>query len=208
MATSETDLAELQGTEEDEGTDPTRRGILRATLKLLEQHGYGKVTTDLIAAEARVSKGTIYRYWGSKQELVVEAVQLRFPRVEVPDLGSFDKEVRYVLEARMENYRQPGMPRLVAGLVGAASTDPVLWEAFDHWVERLSITIRQVIQRGLARGDVRPDVDIYAVESLIAGVVARCVTTRRALSQAAVEHIAALLKAAVGPDPSPENTAG
>jgi AcrR family transcriptional regulator len=202
MTSREPDLAELEGTQE--GDDPTRAAILTTTLRLLEQHGYGRVTTDLIASEARVSKATIYRYWASKQELVVESVRLRFPQVDVPDLGSFAEEVRYVLEARMENYRQPGMPRLVAGLVGAASTDPILLEAFERWIEQLSMTLRRVIQRGMVRGDVRPDADIYALESLIAGVVARSVTTQRALSQAAVEHIAELLeRAAASPDGAP-----
>jgi AcrR family transcriptional regulator len=196
---AETPLAELDGTELPGEADSTRVSILRTTLRLLEELGYGRVTTDLVAARARVSKATIYRFWPSKQELVVEAARLRFPILEVPDLGGFEREVRYVLEARMEVYRQPGMPRLVAGLVGAASTDPVLQRAFENWVEQFSMTLRQLIQRGLARGDVRTDVDIYALESLIAGVVARSVIVQRPFTQAAVDHMAEMLSAAVAP---------
>jgi AcrR family transcriptional regulator len=182
---------------------PTRRHILEATLKLLGEKGYPGVTTDLIAARAKVSKASIYRFWASKQELIVDAARLLFHAVEVPDMGSFEHEISFALESRMQDYRHPGTLRLVASLVGAAATDPVLEDAFENWVERFDMSLRRIIQRGIARGDVRPDVDTYVLESLIAGAIARGIITQRALSPIAIEHVARLLTVAVAPSERP-----
>lgn len=179
--------------------DPTQETILRTTLALLEQRGYPNVTTDLIAAEAQVSKATLYRYWRTKQQLVVDAMRLHMNALEVPDLGVFRDEVRWLLELRLDLYRQPKILRLVGGLVGAATSDPQLQPIFTEWVEQLSRAIRQVIQRGIARGDVRPDVDLHAVETLIAGVIARTVVLQQSFSPTTISEISNLIDTAVRP---------
>jgi AcrR family transcriptional regulator len=179
--------------------DASQESILRATLALLEQHGYPNVTTDLIAAKAEVSKATLYRHWRTKQQLVVDAMRLHMNALEVPDLNSFQEEVRWVLELRLDLYRQPKILRLVGGLVGAATSDPQLQPIFTEWVEQLSRSIRQVVQRGIARGDVRPDVDLYAVETLIAGVIARTVVLQQSFSPATTYEIIELIDVAVRP---------
>lgn len=183
--------------EEGSVVDSARESILRTTLALLEEHGYPNVTTDLIAAEAQVSKATIYRYWRTKQQIVVDAMRLHMDTLEVPDLGSFAEEVRWILELRLNQYRQPRILRLVGGLVGAATTDPQLQPIFNEWVEQLSRAIRQIVQRGIARRDVRHDVDLYAVETLIAGVIARTVVLQRSFSSATIDEIVALIVRAV-----------
>lgn len=197
MQTSPPSTRARQGTEQDD--DPVRNTILRATLGLLEEKGYPAVTTDLIAAAAQVSKATIYRYWRTKQQVVVEAARLRLGPLEPPDLGSCEREVRWILEHRLNDYRRPGTLRLVGGLVGAATSDPELKSVFDEWVDQLSRAIRQVIQRGLARGDVRPDVDVFALETLIAGIVARTVIVQQTFSQPTIDEIVVLISTAFAP---------
>jgi len=177
----------------------TRDKILRVTLRLLEEQGYSAVTTDSIASEARISKATIYRFWTSKQQVVVEAARLRFGPVQVHDLGSFEKEIRWILEHRLADYRDRGTLRLVGSLVGAATTDPKLKGVFDDWIEQLSEAIRQATERGITRGDVRPDADTFALESLVAGVVARTVITQASFSSATVDELAVLIAGAARP---------
>jgi AcrR family transcriptional regulator len=179
--------------------DPVRDNILGVTLSLLERLGYSAVTTDLIAAEAQVSKTTIYRHWRTKQQVVVDAMRRRLPNLDVPELGSAEAEVRWILEHRLEDYRNPGTLRLVGGLVGAAVSDHRLKPIFDEWVENLSRAIRQVIQRGMARGDVRPDLDIFALETLIAGVVSRTVILQKSFTQPTIDEIVGLIAVAFAP---------
>lgn len=183
-----------------------RTSILDVTYRLLEDRGYAAVTTDAIAAEARVSKATLYRLWRTKQELVVDAARMHFGRVDAPDLGSFQAEIHWILEHRMQDYRDPKTLRLVGGLVGAAVDDPQLQVLFTEWVEQLSGSIRRVLERGLDRGDVRADADVFALESLVAGVVARAVVAQQGFDSRAVEEIVRLIGLAAAPVESPSPT--
>lgn len=183
-----------------ESEDPTRATILRVTLELLEELGYNAVTTDLIAAEAQVSKTTIYRYWRTKQEAVIDAMRLKLVALDVPDLGATEEEVRWILEHRLDDYRNPGTLRLVASLVGASASDPQFQPLFEEWIDRLRRAVRQVVERGLLRGDVRQGIDVAALETLIAGVVARAVVTQQSFPQETIDHIIELLGAAFRPE--------
>src|SRR6266446_8701262 len=47
--------------------------ILKATLRLLEQHGFRAVTLEGIAEEAGVARTTVYRLWPNKAAVVMDA---------------------------------------------------------------------------------------------------------------------------------------
>ncbi|WP_254699034.1 TetR/AcrR family transcriptional regulator [Rhodococcus sp. SGAir0479] len=56
--------------------DSVREGeILACVLELLAEVGYDAVTFEAVARRARSSKATLYRRWGTKQEMVVAAVK-------------------------------------------------------------------------------------------------------------------------------------
>ena len=50
------------------------REILEATLEVLVEVGYDRLTLDAVAAAAKASKATLYRRWNGKASLVVEAL--------------------------------------------------------------------------------------------------------------------------------------
>src|SRR3954466_2103730 len=71
--------------------DPRRReAILAASVALVGELGYDRVTVDALAARAGVSKPTIYRRWpGGKAEIVVEAIRAKRAEAgELPDTGT------------------------------------------------------------------------------------------------------------------------
>ena len=183
----------------NQANERAQAAILDATYDLLIGKGYAEVTTDDIAAAARVSKATIYRHWQTKQELVIAAARRHFGQVDAPDMGSFADEISWILEHRLDDYREPGTLRLVGNLVGTAASDPQLLVVFTEWVELLSRAIRRVIQRGIARGDVQPEVDIVALETMIAGIVARAVVAQHSVTSATVNNIVALIAKAAAP---------
>jgi len=53
--------------------------ILETTLDLLAENGYDSLTIEAVATKAKVGKGTIYRRWSSKMELVIDAATLMNP---------------------------------------------------------------------------------------------------------------------------------
>ncbi|OMF87572.1 TetR/AcrR family transcriptional regulator [Paenibacillus sp. FSL R7-0273] len=53
--------------------------ILETTLDLLAENGYDSLTIEAVAIKAKVGKGTIYRRWSSKMELVIDAATVMSP---------------------------------------------------------------------------------------------------------------------------------
>lgn len=49
--------------------------LYETVLELLGEVGYDGLTMDAVAARTRTSKATLYRQWGGKVELVVEAMR-------------------------------------------------------------------------------------------------------------------------------------
>ena len=61
------------------GTRPRVEGvreteILEATLEVLSDVGYDRLTMDAVALRAKASKATLYRRWNGKVSLVIDAL--------------------------------------------------------------------------------------------------------------------------------------
>jgi TetR/AcrR family transcriptional repressor of mexJK operon len=77
--------------------------ILDVALEVFTLHGYQTASMDMIAAQARMSKQTLYRHFGSKEQLFVQVVQALIERspVRVPPapVGGSGRELRALLIA-------------------------------------------------------------------------------------------------------------
>jgi TetR/AcrR family transcriptional regulator, repressor for uid operon len=65
--------------------DPMRERILRATFKVLCRHGYGKLNLSDVAAQAGVSRPTVYKFFSSKDDLLsaFSSFELHLLRVDL-----------------------------------------------------------------------------------------------------------------------------
>lgn len=142
--------------------------VLAAVVGLMAEQGVGAVTVDAVVARAQVGRSTIYRRWPTKQDLIIAAAESRFGSLVVPDMGSFRDELRAMLSARLEVYRTPGMGRFIAGLMSAALENDSEHERYAQTISRLMGMNRAILERGIARGDVRPDIDIRAIATIVA----------------------------------------
>ncbi|MFB8143967.1 TetR/AcrR family transcriptional regulator [Streptomyces parvus] len=178
------------------------RAVLDAVVDLVSESGMGALTMDAVAARAGVSKPAVYRRWSTKQDLVIAAAESRIGSLEVADLGDFRSELRAVLTARMATYRQPGVDRLLAGVIGAAAEEGAVRAAFGAYAARVTSETRHVLERGIARGDVRPDADVDATVTLVASsLLFRLVAEQRMPDEALVESVVDLIGRAVAARP-------
>jgi AcrR family transcriptional regulator len=176
------------------------RAILDATIALMTDVGIGALTMDAVAARSGVGKATIYRRWATKQDLVVAAIGQRIIEVTVPDLGDFRAELDWLLTERLAMYQQDGSDRLVAGLVGAAAEDPAIRSAAKEGTARLLRETRRVVERGIARGQVRPDVDARSVATMIAATLPfRMILELEPLDRSLVDDVVDLVVRSVIP---------
>jgi AcrR family transcriptional regulator len=144
--------------------------ILRATLELLEHTTVRDLTIEGIARAAGVGKPTIYRWWPSKNALVVEAVfgsvadQVAFPPAATAE-AALTAQVRIVAELLAGT---PG--RRLAELVGEGQADPdTLRLINERFVSVRRTATRELIQAGQQRGEIPTDVDPDAAIDLIYG---------------------------------------
>jgi AcrR family transcriptional regulator len=65
------------------GPSQTREQILRAARELFAEHGYTRTTVRAVAAAAAVNQGLVHHYFGSKEQLYREALDLSVDPWEV-----------------------------------------------------------------------------------------------------------------------------
>jgi AcrR family transcriptional regulator len=153
-------------------SEASHQAIIMATLELLLETGYRSLTMEGVRARAGVGKATIYRRWSSKQELVRDAIVFMHDEVEAPDTGSLRGDYEGMAARVRAAARRAGAATFMPRLLGDAANDPELRTIFyDHLVEPRRAQMRSVLQRAVARGEIRDDVDVELIIDLFAGPV-------------------------------------
>jgi AcrR family transcriptional regulator len=151
-------------------SEQARAAVLRATSELIHEVGLRAMTTEEIAARSGASKATIYKWWPNKYAVAVEAF-LSEMAVESadPDTGSAREDFRLALRGLIHFYISES-GRAYAQLVGEAQFDPQIGaELRDHLVGSRRELVRAIWDRGVARGELRADVDAEVAIDLIFG---------------------------------------
>ncbi|WP_329120869.1 TetR/AcrR family transcriptional regulator [Streptomyces sp. NBC_01353] len=191
-----------RGTERGPGRPREERvtgAVLKAVVDMVTELGIGAVTMDAVAARAGVGKPAIYRRWPTKQDLIIAAAESRVGPLSVPDLGDFRAELRFILTARLEAYRMPGSDRLIAGLIGAAAEIGATRGQYAEYTERITSETRRILERAIARGEVRPDTDVRAAATLVAApLLFRLIVEQELPDAALVDTLVDLVARGVG----------
>lgn len=154
------------------------RAILDHTMMILIQRGYQGLTLDRIAAEASVSKATIYRRWSSKEEVVIAALGA-IPHIEhvrvgnvVDDLTSFIQTfVDLVKNTPGQRQVQTRMVTMLPSLCAQSADHPELMEALHAYIARRQEPMRQILIEAIERGELKRPDDIQLVIDAIMGPV-------------------------------------
>ena len=166
-------------TDTDARSDPrverSRQAILDATLQLLAQDGdVGSLTVEAVAALSGVAKTTIYRRWRDKWDLALDAVMIdMLPRLDDPvDVGDTRKELLTFINSVVKMLATSPYGQAMQALVSQIATDPDLARVYrEQVVQARHARLVPVIQRGIARGDLRPDTDVRLIHELLVGPI-------------------------------------
>ena len=145
--------------------------ILSAALELLAEDGYSTLTMERVRERSGVGKATLYRRYGSKEELVRAAIARLNAEVPLPVdtgsvLGDFAATAQTILAGAARTGALTLMPRLLSDVVG----DPEMHALFSkHLVEPRRRVVRAIVERAKERGDIRPDVDTELAIDLMVG---------------------------------------
>jgi AcrR family transcriptional regulator len=150
----------------------SHEAIVRATLELLAEVGFERLTMEQVQRRAGVGKATIYRRWASKSELVKEAIQYFSAELPVPDTGALRTDYAIVAAAVVAIAQDRNAALLMPRLLTEVSHDPELHAIFTaQLVEPRRAVVRTLFERAIARGEVRDDVDVELVTDMLVGPV-------------------------------------
>jgi AcrR family transcriptional regulator len=138
-----------------------RDAVLRATTELLFTEGLANTRMADIAARAGVHETSIYRRWGTRANLIAEALSSQMDAdLSLPDTGS-TREDLIVFFTALAGFLDTPMARTIAGLGLAGSSDDnaVLVAAQDQFWSIRMTRAAILVRRGVDRHDIRPDLD-------------------------------------------------
>ena len=158
-------------------SERSRRAILDAAAKLLTERGYTAITIDGIAAEAKVGKTTIYRWWPTKASIFMELyAELATQVSPVSDTGSLFQDLSLLMRGAFKLYRETAAGLALAGIVAEAQSNALVSRVVrnDFAPSRRQI-ILTILERAVKRGEIPKGVDIDIVSEVVAGASWYCV---------------------------------
>jgi AcrR family transcriptional regulator len=169
--------------------------ILDAVIPMIQQVGYDAFSIEALAARAGVGKATIYRRWGSKEDLVVEAAARYVSAIATPDLGALRADLAAVLRSDAHLHSDPRSPAFLSSLLAAVARSPRIAEAVrGGFVAARETALRTVLERAARRGELRPGLDVGLAVQLCAGpLLYRSLVSGQTSDPALVEALTDLL---------------
>ena len=171
--------------------DPTiSEAILDATLEVVAETGYAKLSIEAVAQRAGVHRPAIYRRWPTKLDLVAAAINSITAAEPAPPTGNIrDDLVALVQELTVFLGGTPGA-RFALQLMAEIALDGELAALVDsRTVRPRRDRARQILEHGIATGELRPGFDIELVNDLLIGsLYTRAIVGRTQLSRPAAEE--------------------
>lgn len=153
----------------------SRRAVLTATLDLLQEVPYARLSIEGIATRAGVGKQTIYRWWPSKAAVLFDAFLLlsetstgEAPRL--PDTGDLRADLAVVLKATVAEVNDPRLAEPMRALATEVAHDAALARSYH---ERLDSPLREAKRQRLRSaqeaGELTDDLDLDVAIDIIWG---------------------------------------
>jgi AcrR family transcriptional regulator len=137
--------------------------IVEAAMHVFIQHGFAVAKLDDIARRAGVVKGTLYRYYDTKEDLFRAVVQLAFAahlqaveQTARAFQGSISEIVPVLLKQSVERISESRIPALARLVISESRNFPDLariW--YDNVVAKILTLMTDLISNAQSRGEVR-----------------------------------------------------
>jgi AcrR family transcriptional regulator len=182
-------------------SERARQAILRSTLKLLEANGFSDLKIEAVAAQARVGKMTVYRWWPNKAALIADAFASSTKRqLHFPNTGSVRTDMSRQMRQVIKIFRSR-RGRIVSAILAGGQSDEELISAFRErflWPRRREAYA--TLRRGISRGELRSNVDMdLLLDALYGPIYMRFLIRHDNLSPEFVDRLCSLVLAGTRP---------
>jgi len=187
-----------------------RRQILDAARTCFLREGFHATSMSDVLAEAELSAGAVYRYFPSKNAIVLAIVtetseglvQMWDATLEADELPPLADAVSNVVEGVQRLNDTSGVPQLALQVWGEAVRSPEVREIVSGVGDRLLEKATLVVRRYQSRGDVDPTVDAESVARTLIALFPGFILQRVVMGTADASHFRAGLQALL-PGPGP-----
>jgi AcrR family transcriptional regulator len=152
----------------------------------LSVRDYADISVESIAARAGVHKTTVYRRWGSKVEIIRQAlVGAASEHIHVPDTGSVDSDLLLLARAVQAVLSAPQGAAILTGLIVGGLASAELAEVMrQYWAVRLE-AISVIVERAVSRGELPAGTNPAALmRTLAAPLFYQLLVARAAVTEA------------------------
>ena len=148
----------------------TEQAILAAAYDLLLENGFGTVTVEKIAERAQVSKATIYKWWPNKAAVVMDSfLSAAMSRLPVPDTGSVIQDI-VIQVTNLARFLTSREGKVINEFIAAGQFDLKLAEEYRaRYFNPRRLDSRRILERGVQRGELKPDLNLELCIDLIYG---------------------------------------
>ncbi len=182
-------------------SEEARQAVLWAADDLLAERGLAGVTIEGIASRAGVSKQTIYRWWSSKIDILLDAfIDDMAEHLTPPDSGDLGRDLRLHLRnlARFLTRSDPGA--VFRALTGHAQHDPEFAVRLRvDYLGQQRVRDRVPVRRAVRRGELAADTDVdFVVDQLVGPVYYRILVTGEPVPEEFTDRLVDRFLASVG----------
>jgi AcrR family transcriptional regulator len=125
---------------------------------------------EQVRARAGVGKATLYRRYGSKQDLVTAAIRHLNQPLELPDTGSVHADVLGFARSLSAGAERVESASFAARLLAESAGDSEMHAIFfENLVAPRRAAVGEALRRGVARGELRADLDIELAIDVVTG---------------------------------------
>lgn len=173
-------------------SEAARRAVLEAADDLLAEKGFAAVTMEGIAARAGVAKQTLYRWWSTKTDVLLEALlQDAHEDLTPPDGGDVAADLRAYLGRLAYFLTRTDQGAVFKALLAQTQHDPAFAADFRaRYLDGQRGRDRLPLERAVRRGDLPAGLDVSAeTDQLVGPVYYRALVTGEPVDQAFADRL-------------------
>ncbi|MEV6657289.1 TetR/AcrR family transcriptional regulator [Nocardia fluminea] len=174
-----------------------REAVHRAVLEAVEEHGVDKVGIPDISRRAGVRDSSIYRRWGTRENLVLDVMLSASERtLPLPDTGSLRGDLTIFATTLIAYLDTPLGAGLARALAFIADSEHSAQARNTFWEARYEAN-QAIVTRAVERGELPADTETRTViETLIAPIHFRHLLTREPMDERFVDqHVIRVIRA-------------
>ena len=146
-----------------------RAAVFEATLHVLQERGYELTTVGEIAERAGVHETSIFRRWGTKEALLVEAALMQTEEaIRVPDTGVLRSDLVQFLQELRTFFQSPLGVALMQLLVSTLGHAELTAARRTFWSRRFAL-VRVLFERAVQRGEIKASVNFQLLTETVIG---------------------------------------